>query len=124
MPHDLGDAYVMVNIPDFTLKVVQADKTIWQTRIVTGKVGAQATPLLTETMKYITVNPTWNVPPSIINNEYLPALARDPYALARIGLKLDRHADGSIRIYQPPGERNALGSHPLQLPEPLPGLSA
>ena len=99
----------MVNIPDFTLKVVQNGKTIWQTRIVVGKVGNQATPLLTETMKYITVNPTWNVPPSIISNEYLPALARDPGALARIGLKIGRNADGSIRIYQPPGERNALG---------------
>ena len=109
MPHDLGDAYVMVNIPDFTLKVVQNGKTSWQTKIVAGKVGNQATPLLTETMKYITVNPTWNVPPSIINNEYLPALARDPNALARVGLQIGRNADGSIRIFQPPGERNALG---------------
>ncbi len=58
MPHDLGDAYVMVNLPDFTLKVVQTGKTVWQTKIVAGKVGNQATPLLTETMKYITVNPT------------------------------------------------------------------
>src|SRR4029077_16869293 len=66
-------------------------------------------PLMTETMKYITVNPTWNVPPSIIRNEYLPALARDPNALARVGLKIGHNADGSIRIYQPPGERNALG---------------
>ena len=109
MQHNLGDTYVMVNIPDFTLKVVQEGKTVWQTRIVVGKVGNQATPLLTETMKFITVNPTWNVPPSIINNEYLPALARDPNALARIGLQIGRNADGSIRIYQPPGERNALG---------------
>ena len=83
MPHDLGDAYVMVNVPDFTLKVVQNGKTVWQTKIVVGKLGNHATPLLTETMKYITVNPTWNVPPSIIRNEYLPALARDPDALAR-----------------------------------------
>jgi murein L,D-transpeptidase YcbB/YkuD len=109
MPHELGDAYVMVNIPDFTLKVVQNGKAVWQTKIVVGKVGNQATPLLTETMKFITVNPTWNVPPSIINNEYLPALARDPNALARIGLQMGRNADGSIRIFQPPGEKNALG---------------
>ena len=60
-------------------------------------------------MKYITVNPTWNVPPSIIRNEYLPALARDPGALARIGLQIGHNKDGSIRIFQPPGERNALG---------------
>ncbi len=109
MPHDLGATYVMVNIPDYTLKVVQNGKTVWSTKIVVGKPGEQATPLLTETMKYITVNPTWNVPPSIIRNEYLPALARDPDALSRIGLQMGRNKDGSIRIFQPPGERNALG---------------
>ena len=109
MPHDIGATYVMVNIPDYTLKVVQDGKTLWTTRIVVGKVGDHATPLLTETMKYITVNPTWNVPPSIIRNEYLPALARDPGALARIGLTVSNNPDGSIRIFQPPGERNALG---------------
>jgi L,D-transpeptidase YcbB len=49
------------------------------------------------------------VPPSIIRNEYLPALARDPTALARIGLRIGRNSDGSIRIYQPPSDRNALG---------------
>jgi L,D-transpeptidase YcbB len=109
MPHDLGPTYVMVNIPNYTLKVVQDGKTVWSTKIVVGKPGSHATPLLTETMKYITVNPTWNVPPSIIRNEYLPALARDPGALARIGLHVSHNADGSIRIFQPPGERNALG---------------
>ena len=109
MPHDLGATYVMVNIPDYTLKVVKDGKTIWTTKIVVGKPGEHATPLLTETMKYITVNPTWNVPPSIIRNEYLPALARDPGALARVGLQVGRNPDGSIRIFQPPGERNALG---------------
>ncbi|AMN39331.1 L,D-transpeptidase family protein [Rhodoplanes sp. Z2-YC6860] len=109
MPHELGNAYVMVNIPDYTLRLVQDDKVVWQTKIVAGKPGQHATPLLTETMKFITVNPTWNVPPSIIRNEYLPALAQDPNALNRIGLKVTHNADGSIRIYQPPGERNALG---------------
>jgi len=109
MPHDLGATYVMVNIPDFTLKVVKDGKTVWTTKVVVGKPGDHATPLLTETMKYITVNPTWNVPPSIIRNEYLPALARDPEALSRVGLQVSHNKDGSIRIFQPPGERNALG---------------
>jgi murein L,D-transpeptidase YcbB/YkuD len=109
MPHEIGATYVMVNIPDYTLKVVKDGKTIWTTKIVVGKPGEHATPLLTETMKYITVNPTWNVPPSIIRNEYLPALARDPGALARVGLQVGHNPDGSIRIFQPPGERNALG---------------
>jgi murein L,D-transpeptidase YcbB/YkuD len=109
MPRELGKAHVTVNIPDYTLKVTDHGKTVWSTRIVVGKVGEQATPLLSETMKFITVNPTWNVPPSIIRNEYLPALQRDPGALERIGLKITHRRDGSIHVYQPPGEKNALG---------------
>jgi L,D-transpeptidase YcbB len=109
LPRDLGAAYVIVNIPDHTLTVMNDGKSVWSTRIVVGQPGKHATPLLAETMKYITFNPTWNVPPSIIRNEYLPALARDPTALARIGLRIGRNSDGSIRIYQPRSERNALG---------------
>jgi L,D-transpeptidase YcbB len=77
--------------------------------VVAWQPGIHATPLLTETMKFITVNPTWNVPPSIIYNEYLPALQQDPTVLQRMGLKLERARDGSIHISQPPGEANALG---------------
>ena len=109
LPRDLGRAYVMVNIPDYTLKVVDRGATVWTTKIVAGQPGEKATPLLSETMKYITVNPTWNVPPSIINNEYLPALAQDPTVLDRMGLRLEHNRDGSVHIYQPPGEGNALG---------------
>jgi murein L,D-transpeptidase YcbB/YkuD len=105
----LGDAYVILNIPDYTLKVMQNGAQVWTTKVVAGKPGVHATPLLTETMKFITVNPTWNVPPSIIYNEYLPALQQDPTVLDRMGLKLDRARDGSIHISQPPGEANALG---------------
>jgi murein L,D-transpeptidase YcbB/YkuD len=105
----IGNAYVILNIPDYTLKVMQNGGQVWTTKVVTGQPGIHATPLLTETMKFITVNPTWNVPPSIIYNEYLPALQQDPTVLQRMGLKLDRAADGSIHISQPPGEANALG---------------
>jgi L,D-transpeptidase YcbB len=105
----IGNAYVILNIPDYTLRVMQNGAQVWTTRVVTGQPGIHATPLLTETMKFITVNPTWNVPPSIIYNEYLPALKQDPTVLERMGLKLDHNRDGSIHISQPPGERNALG---------------
>ncbi len=114
LPRDLGaasigDAYVILNIPDYTLKVMQHGAQVWTTRVVTGKPGIHATPLLTETMKYITVNPTWNVPPSIVYNEYLPALQQDPTVLERMGLRLEHNRDGSVHISQPPGEANALG---------------
>ena len=105
----IGNAYVILNIPDYTLKVMQNGAQVWTTKVVTGKPGIHATPLLTETMKFITVNPTWNVPPSIIYNEYLPALQQDPTVLQRMGLRLEYGHDGSVHISQPPGEANALG---------------
>jgi murein L,D-transpeptidase YcbB/YkuD len=108
LPRELGAAHVMVNIPEYQLRVIKNGAMIWTTRIVLGKPTLQ-TPLLTAEMKYITVNPTWNVPPSIIQNEYMPALAQDPTALERIGLKVIYNRDGSIHVYQPPGEGNALG---------------
>jgi L,D-transpeptidase YcbB len=108
LPRDLGKAYVMVNIPEYTLRVFNHDSLLWRTKVVVGK-PSMPTPLLSETMKFITVNPTWNVPPSIIQNEYLPALAQDPTALERIGLKVEHNRDGTVHIYQPPGDRNALG---------------
>jgi murein L,D-transpeptidase YcbB/YkuD len=80
---------------------------VWTTRIVIGK-PSMPTPLLSETMKYITVNPTWHVPPSIVHNEYLPALAQDPTVLDRMGLRVS-YSDGDVHITQPPGDRNALG---------------
>jgi len=108
LPRDLGKAYSMLNVPDFTLKVYRDEAVLWQTRVVVGKPGTP-TPLLTETMKYITVNPTWNVPPSIVYNEYLPAVRQDPTVLARYGLHMSYNRDGSVHISQPPGDRNALG---------------
>jgi murein L,D-transpeptidase YcbB/YkuD len=103
-----GDTYVMVNVPDYSLKLVKDGQEYWKTRIVVGQPG-KPTPLISPDMKFITVNPTWNVPPSIIAREYLPALRQDPGVLDRIGLKMTHNPDGTVRIYQPPGERNALG---------------
>ena len=97
MPRDLGETYVMVNIPDYTLRVMHDGKQVWKTKVVVGQPG-KPTPLLSAEMKFITVNPTWNVPPSIIQNEYLPALQQDPQALDRIGLKVEQNKDGTIRI--------------------------
>jgi murein L,D-transpeptidase YcbB/YkuD len=111
LPRKLGNSdndYVIVNVPDYTLTLMHDGKPLWKTKIVVGKPG-KATPMISAEMKYITVNPTWNVPPSIIENEYLPALQEDPNALDRIGLKLEQRPDGTVRIYQPPGADNALG---------------
>ncbi len=107
VPRDLGKTHVIVNLPDFTLRLMHNGSMLWTTRIVIGK-PAMPTPLLFETMKYITINPTWNVPQSIVQNEYLPALEQDTTVLDRMGLKVVRDRDG-VHISQPPGDGNALG---------------
>jgi murein L,D-transpeptidase YcbB/YkuD len=106
-PRDLGNTHVLVNQPDFTLAVMRNDAQVWTTRIVIGK-PSMPTPLLSETMKYITINPTWHVPQSIVQNEYLPALAQDPTVLDRMGLRVS-YSGGEVQITQPPGDGNALG---------------
>ena len=108
MPHDLGKTYVIVNLPDFTLRVMHDGKQLWMTKIVDGKPN-MPTPIMTAEMKYITINPTWNVPPSIVAREYMPVLQQDPTALQRIGLTVSTNPDGTVHISQPPGEKNALG---------------
>jgi L,D-transpeptidase YcbB len=108
LPRELGNPHVIVNVPDYTLTLYNDGKPYWHTKIVAGKPG-KATPMVSADMKSITVNPTWNVPPSIIENEYLPALQEDPEALDRIGLKVAYNGDGTIRVWQPPGAGNALG---------------
>jgi len=116
MPRDLGKTHVELNIPDYFVRVYNNGEKVWQTRTVVGKPGHE-TPLLTETMKFITLNPTWNVPESIIYNELLPVYeTSDPQIFERQGLKMERTADGKIRVFQPPGERNALGQIRFNFP--------
>ena len=108
LPRDLGKTYVMVNIPDYSLKVVHDRHEQWNTKIVAGK-PQTPTPLLTASMDTVLINPSWHVPQSIIKNELLPRYGRDPNIFARMGLEVKRHPDGTLNVTQPPGARNALG---------------
>ena len=115
LPRDLGKTYVMVNIPDFTLKVVHDHQEQWHTKIVAGK-PQTPTPLLTASMDTILVNPSWHVPQSIIQNELLPRYGRDPNIFTRMGLKVKRRPDGTLTVTQPPGAANALGRIKFNFP--------
>lgn len=121
LPHDLGNSYILVNIPEYQLYMVRNGAEIHQTRVIVGK-PQTPTPVFTGAMDHLIVNPYWNIPPSIILKEMLPKLQSDPYALHAKGfeiIKRGRVVDPStvnwsgsienISIRQPPGERNALG---------------
>jgi murein L,D-transpeptidase YcbB/YkuD len=123
MPRHLGDFYVRVNIPDFTLEVYRDGEAFYSTRVVVGKVGSQ-TPVFSDEMEHIVVNPYWNVPASIVRNEMLPSIRnggglRGYQVYAKVRGKYRavdprsvnwRQVDArSIQVRQPPGARNALG---------------
>ena len=115
LPRDLGQTYVMVNIPDFTLKVVHDHQVAWRTKIVAGK-PQTPTPLLTASMDTVIVNPSWYVPQSIIQNELLPHYASDPNIFDRMGLEVKRGPTAHINVVQPPGAANALGRIKFNFP--------
>ncbi|MBB4041090.1 murein L,D-transpeptidase YcbB/YkuD [Microvirga flocculans] len=107
LPADLGARHIMVNVPEFRLKLVENGAVVHETRVIVGKAQSQ-TPIFSEDMKYLVVNPSWTIPPSIMKKEILPALASDPDYAARKGYKIIRNGN-RISVQQPPGERNALG---------------
>ncbi len=107
LPEDLGERHIMVNVPEFRLQFRDSGKIAYETRVIVGKEQSQ-TPIFSEDMKYLVVNPSWTIPPSIMKKEILPALANDPDYAAKKGYKIIRRGN-SISVQQPPGERNALG---------------
>jgi L,D-transpeptidase YcbB len=115
MPRELGKNYVIVNLPDFTLRVIANGHQVWMTKIVDGK-PESPTPIMSAEMKSITVNPTWNIPDSIAAAEYVPLLRQDSSMLERMGLNVRRNPDNTIHISQPPGPNNALGQLRFNFP--------
>jgi len=127
MPRDLGTFHIIANIPEYSVRVVDNGKVIHTTRSVVGKVTNQ-TPIFSDAMESIVVNPSWNVPASITMKEMLPAVRRDPSYMTRKGYQVLANVDGKYRpvdpqmvdwsnvnarqimIRQPPGDDNALGN--------------
>ncbi|WP_245261566.1 murein L,D-transpeptidase [Ancylobacter sp. FA202] len=129
LPHEVAPAYVIVNIPEFMVRIIVDGSPVHETRVVVGKPETQ-TPILSESMQYAVFNPSWHVPPSIIRNEMLPKLRADPYALVRQGIDVVRNGrvidPGTVdwrragtqgySFRQEPGERNALGRMKFMFP--------
>lgn len=120
-----GKRHILVNIPDFTAKVIDDGKVTFQTRSVVGaRTEDRPTPEFSDVMEHMVINPSWYVPRSIATKEYLPALRRNPNAVRHIqitdrrGRVVNRSAANfsgytarnfPYAMRQPPGPRNALG---------------
>ena len=111
LPHELGDRYVLVNVAGFELEVVEGGKAIEAMNVVVGQ-NNWRTPIFADTMEHVVVNPYWNVPKSIYDDEIAPAIARDPNYLA--ANNMERTENGLVR--QRPGDDNALGRFKFLFP--------
>jgi L,D-transpeptidase YcbB len=107
LPRDLGETHVEVNIPEFELAVVRDGAVTHRARVIVGKTDTP-TPIFSNAMRYIIVNPSWYVPQSIIRKELLPKHGGDLSGLSARGWKVG-YSHGQITVRQPPGEGNALG---------------
>ena len=103
----MGEERVEVNIPDFSLRVMNGATEVHRARVIVGK-PLTPTPIFSDFMRYVLLNPSWEVPESIIKKEMLPRLAKDPDYLKRMGFEVKGDGD-KIVVRQPPGETNALG---------------
>jgi murein L,D-transpeptidase YcbB/YkuD len=114
LPPELGRTHIFVNIPEFRLQMMEEGARVFETRIIVGKPERQ-TPVFSDKLEFLVVNPSWHIPPTILRKDVLPKLAADPTYAARMGYQVIRNGN-SISVRQPPGERNALGHVKFMFP--------
>jgi murein L,D-transpeptidase YcbB/YkuD len=133
---DLGSRYILVNVPDFELGVIEDGKVVLRMKVIVGK-AHRKTPVFSDLMTQVVLNPPWNIPDSIAAGEIVPDLLRDPGYLRRKGYEIRRRDGGGrvaageigeaeihqlgkrgspYRLVQPPGADNALGQYKFVFP--------
>lgn len=135
MPDDLSDRYVLVNVPDFTLKAVEQGAVVQEMRVIVGT-KVRRTPIFSSAITSIVLNPTWTMPVKLAREDYLPKLLKDPGYLeshgfsvyagwapdaprlesSRIDWKRVGAGIGRMRLRQDPGPQNALGQVKFNIP--------
>jgi murein L,D-transpeptidase YcbB/YkuD len=107
-PREMGHDRIEINVPDYSLKLYKNDEEADETRVIVGK-PSTPTPIFSNSVKYLLVNPIWRVPESIVKKEMLPKAGGDlPSYLEKHGFNM-KEIGGQIFVEQPPGEGNALG---------------
>ena len=134
LPDLSAGPFIAVNLPSFRLWAFKAADAapVLATRVIVGKAVRTQTPLFIGTLRYIEFNPYWNVPSSILRDEIVPALLRDPGYLVKNDMEvagsgaqtvdaatLAALRAGSLRVRQRPGPKNALGGIKFALPNTM-----
>ncbi|MEQ9259932.1 MAG: L,D-transpeptidase family protein [Roseovarius sp.] len=120
-----GSRHILVNLTDFSARIIDNDAITFETRAVVGANDAsRRSPEFSDVMEHMVINPTWNVPRSIAVNEYLPQLRANPNAaghlrlydgsgrqVSRAGINFGAYTASNFPfdLKQPPSNSNALG---------------
>ncbi|WP_429392142.1 L,D-transpeptidase family protein [Mucilaginibacter lappiensis] len=108
LPVSLNTDYLAVNIPEFKLHVYHADSLLWSCNVVVGQEVHQ-TVIFYGVMQFVVFSPYWNLPESIIRNEVLPAIKRNPNYINEHNMIITGKVNGLPVIKQKPGSANSLG---------------
>ena len=108
LPVQSAGDLLIVNIPAFTLHAMDGNKKVFDMDVVVGKDGHD-TRIFTGNLNQVVFSPYWNVPPSIVKSEILPAIEKDPGYLEKHNMEMTGEYNGLPEIRQLPGGENALG---------------
>jgi murein L,D-transpeptidase YcbB/YkuD len=110
MPSQPEGSLIVVNIPEFTLHVLENGRRVFDMNVVVGKEG-HSTTQFTGTLNQIVFAPYWNIPPRIVTDEILPEIEKDRDYLQKNEMEDqgDKDGDGITDIRQLPGDKNSLG---------------
>ena len=100
LPKKFEPNYLLVNIPEYTLHVIEADKEVFNMRVIVGKV-LHETPVFSDKMEYVVLAPYWNVPFSIIDNELRGKLAANPNYLNRLDMEVVKGSGRKATVINP-----------------------
>jgi L,D-transpeptidase YcbB len=89
LPTDLGDRYIIVNIANFELEVIESGELVMNMRVIVGR-HYRRTPVFTGHMTYLVLSPFWNIPPGITANDVLPQVRSDIYYLEKNNIRVFR----------------------------------
>ena len=100
--------FLLANIPEYRLHVMENGKKVLAMNIVVGK-AANRTVIFSDLLKYVVFSPYWNIPRSIVRNEIYPAMKRSSSYLRRNNMEVTGYSNGLPIVRQKPGNSNALG---------------
>jgi len=108
MPAKIENNRIEVNIPSQMLYAYEGNTKVFEMPVIVGKEGT-STVAFSGNINKVVFNPTWNIPESIVKNEIMPAMKKDPNYLKKKNMEIVSQNDSVPVIKQLPGKDNALG---------------